>query len=99
MHRTERFIRVARVLVEDPDARHWGYEVAKKAHLRSALVYPMLTRMIEDGLLTDGWVEWPRSFRSNVKAWLGIGRPPMRRYYELTDKGRQQLGALAAAEA
>jgi len=83
---TEAKVRLAVALMEDPHGRHWGYELAKRAGLRSGIVYPALTRLLEDGLLTDGWEEVPTTGRRP--------RPP-RRYYELTNKGRQDLGALA----
>jgi PadR family transcriptional regulator PadR len=44
----------------------------------------MLTRMLDEGWLTDGWEE---------DAATRPKRPP-RRYYEITDEGRRLLGAL-----
>lgn len=87
MKRTESLIHVAVVLMEDPAAHHWGYDVSKKAKIRSGVLYPILHRMLDEEWLTDGWEETPADGRK---------RPP-RRYYELTDKGRAQLGALLAA--
>jgi PadR family transcriptional regulator PadR len=71
-------------LLDQPDQRHWGYELAKTTGIRSGVLYPMLTRMLEAGWLTDGW-EDPAAIQEK--------RPP-RRYYELTKEGRRQLGAL-----
>lgn len=82
MRRTHALIQVALVLMRDPTARVWGYELGKQAGVRSGVLYPMLTRMVREGWLTDGW-EDPTT--------IG-GRPP-RRYYELTDQGRLQLGS------
>jgi PadR family transcriptional regulator, regulatory protein PadR len=65
-------------------ARHWGYELSKQAEVRSGVLYPMLTRLVREGLLADGW-EDPATIRDR--------RPP-RRYYVVTDKGRQVLGAV-----
>ncbi|WP_222429249.1 PadR family transcriptional regulator [Saccharopolyspora dendranthemae] len=70
----------------DPADHHWGYDTAKRAGVRSGVLYPMLTRMLDEGWLTDGW-EDPAEIKEK--------RPP-RRYYELTDKGRTELGALLA---
>lgn len=70
----------------DPDGRHWGYDLSRVAGVSSGVLYPMLTRFLEQGLVTDGW-EDPEE-RS--------GRPP-RRYYQLTDAGRRELGAIATA--
>jgi PadR family transcriptional regulator PadR len=67
----------------DPLGKHWGYELSKAAGVRSGVLYPMLSRLLADGLLTDGW-EDPATIQ---------GRPP-RRYYELTDDGRVRLGGL-----
>jgi PadR family transcriptional regulator PadR len=41
----------------DPFGRHWGYELGKRAGLRSGIVYPALSRLLEDGWLNDGWEE------------------------------------------
>jgi PadR family transcriptional regulator PadR len=49
----------------------------------------MLTRFLNDGLVTDGW-EDPNTITEK--------RPP-RRYYELTDKGRLELAAAVRAVA
>lgn len=69
-------------LMEDPHGKHWGYETSKKAGVRSGVLYPMFKRMLTEGWITDGW-EDPTVIQ---------GRPP-RRYYELTDAGRAELGA------
>lgn len=82
-------MRMAVAFMGDPMGRHWGYELSKKAGLRSGIVYPALTRMLEDGWLTDGWED----------QWHGGKQRPPRRYYELTDLGRRELGAIAAAAA
>jgi PadR family transcriptional regulator, regulatory protein PadR len=83
---TQALKQVAVALMEDPWGRHWGYQLGKAAGLRSGVMYPLLSRLLDDGLLTDGW-EDPAEIS---------GRPP-RRYYELTDAGRQELGATAHA--
>lgn len=73
-------------LMERPQDQHWGYELSKRADIRSGVLYPLLRRMLEERWLEDGWED-----RETVK-----GRPP-RRYYELTDKGREALGAMLDA--
>jgi PadR family transcriptional regulator PadR len=82
--RTPALLQVAAAFMQAPEDRHWGYELSKTAGLRSGVLYPILQRMLDDGWLTDGW-ENPAEIQ---------GRPP-RRYYELTDVGRSELGALA----
>jgi PadR family transcriptional regulator PadR len=72
-------------IMKDPDGQHWGYELSKRAGVRSGVLYPILHRMLDDGLLTDGWEEH------------AIGKRPPRRYYELTDEGRRALGGLLHA--
>ncbi len=71
---------------DDPWGKHWGYELSKASGVRSGVMYPLLSRLLEQGLLTDGW-EDPATIS---------GRPP-RRYYELTDAGRAELAAVALA--
>jgi len=84
MRTTHALVEVALALMEDPTGRHWGYELSKSSGVRSGVLYPMLTRMLEEGWVSDGWEEFT-SIREK--------RPP-RRYYELTDKGRLALGAV-----
>lgn len=85
MRRTTSLVQVACALMEDPDGTHWGYSLSKRAEVRSGVLYPILTRLLNEKWLTDGW-EDPTTIREK--------RPP-RRYYKLTDEGKIQLGALA----
>lgn len=84
MRKTHALVQVAIALLDDPTGRHWGYELSKQSGVRSGVLYPMLTRMLDAGWLADGW-EAPTLIREK--------RPP-RRYYELTDDGRLALGAI-----
>ncbi len=68
---------------QDADGRVWGYALSKMSGVRSGVLYPTLDRMLSDGWLEDHWEE-----RSESKK-----RPP-RRYYTLTDKGRDNLGGV-----
>lgn len=77
-------VKVATVLLASPDSRHWGYETSRRAGVRSGVLYPMLTRLLGYGWLTDGWED---------AATLTERRPP-RRYYELTDLGRTELARI-----
>jgi PadR family transcriptional regulator, regulatory protein PadR len=86
MRTTHSLVQVAVALLAEPNARHWGYELSRRAGVRSGVLYPMLTRMLEEHWLTDGW-EDPTRIQ---------GRPP-RRYYELTDEGKRRLGGLLAS--
>jgi PadR family transcriptional regulator PadR len=76
-------IQVALALLEEPDAQHWGYELSKRSGVRSGVLYPLLRRMMEQGILVDGWED---------RAAIERKRPP-RRYYKLTPDGRRALGA------
>jgi PadR family transcriptional regulator PadR len=84
MRTTHALVQTALELMADPDGRHWGYDLGKRAGVRSGVLYPMLTRMLAEGWLTDGW-EDPSTLREK--------RPP-RRYYEVTEKGKMCMGAL-----
>lgn len=74
-------------LMEDPAGRHWGYELSKHAGVRSGVMYPLLSRMLTAGWLVDGWED---------EAATG-GKRPQRRYYQITDEGRRELGAALQA--
>jgi PadR family transcriptional regulator, regulatory protein PadR len=84
MRKTHSLIQVAMALMADPCSRHWGYDLSKRSGVRSGVLYPTLQRMLDEGWARDGWEE-----QDGVRA----KRPP-RRYYELTDKGKAELGAL-----
>jgi PadR family transcriptional regulator PadR len=73
--------------MDDPIGRHWGYELSKRGGVRSGVLYPILHRMLNEGWLVDGW-EDPADIRE---------KRPLRRYYELTDEGREELGGLIEA--
>ena len=69
--------RVLRVLIADPSAQHYGYDLMKAAKLPSGTLYPMLARLQQDGLVESEW----EAQREDAG-----GRPP-RRYYRLTAQG------------
>lgn len=84
MRKTHALVQVAMALLDKPADRHWGYELSKQTGVRSGVLYPMLTRMLDEGWVEDGW-EDPTTIRDK--------RLP-RRYYELTNEGRLALGAV-----
>ena len=49
--------RVLRVLVADPAAQHYGYDLMKAARLPSGTLYPMLARLQQEGLVDSEWEE------------------------------------------
>lgn len=90
MRPTEQLLELAEVLMADPTERFWGYDLSRRAHLRSGVLYPMLHRLLEQGWLVDGWDDAPPS---------GKRKAPPRRYYELTELGAANLGAVLAVRA
>lgn len=77
-------VQLALALMSDPTGQHWGYQLSKESGVRSGVMYPLLSRMLAEGWLEDGWEEAGGANRK---------RPP-RRYYTLTDEGRIELGAV-----
>ena len=69
--------RVLRVLIADPAAPHYGYDLMKAARLPSGTLYPMLARLQQQGLVESEWEPQQRD---------AGGRPP-RKYYRLTGEG------------
>ncbi len=69
--------RVLRVLLADPTAEHYGYDLMKAARLPSGTLYPMLARLQQEGLVRSEWEEQRPD---------AAGRPP-RKYYRLTAEG------------
>ena len=84
MRVTHALVQIAVVLMTSPNDKHWAYEIVKQSGVRSGVVYPSMTRMLEAGWLIDGWED---------PATITEKRPP-RRYYELTDRGIGELGAI-----
>jgi PadR family transcriptional regulator, regulatory protein PadR len=89
MRLTDSVLRVALVLLKEPFAEHWGYDLSRRAGVRSGALYPILDRMLAEGWLEDGWED-----TSAVR-----GGRPRRRYYRVTDTGRSAMGGLVARAA
>ena len=47
--------RVLTVMIADPSAQHYGYDLMKAAKLPSGTLYPMLARLQHDGLVDAEW--------------------------------------------
>jgi PadR family transcriptional regulator PadR len=69
--------RVLRVLIADPAATHYGYDLMKATRLPSGTLYPMLARLQQEGLVDSQWED---------RTPDAGGRPP-RKYYRLTAAG------------
>lgn len=65
----------------DSSKQQWGYELMKSSGVRSGVLYPILQRMLDAGWLVDGWEDSAESHKR-----------PRRRYYEVTELGKRQLG-------
>ena len=63
------------LMVRQPRAWRYGYELSKETGLRSGTLYPLLIRLSDQGLLESKWLEPERP-----------GRPP-RHAYRLTPDG------------
>lgn len=87
VRKTYALVQVALELMADPTGRHWGYELSKRSGVRSGVMYPLLQRMLDEQWLADGWED---------QVQVGRTKRPPRRYYELTDKGKIELGAVIA---
>jgi len=83
--------RVLAVFLADPAEPRYGYDLMRAAKLPSGTLYPLLSRLQDEGLVASRWEPAGQG---------GGGRPP-RRYYQLTADGIQvaRLELAAAAQA
>jgi PadR family transcriptional regulator, regulatory protein PadR len=81
--RAQRMTAVAKAILQNPDAKHYSYELSKQAGIRAASIYRIIWRWYADGWLADGW-DPP----------IAEGRPG-RRWYVVTELGRRELERLA----
>jgi PadR family transcriptional regulator, regulatory protein PadR len=77
-------IRVLQLLLEEPTAWHYGYEISQQTGLRSGTLYPILIRLADQGWLETRWAEPQRQGR------------PARHTYRLTQIGVRAASALVA---
>lgn len=63
------------VLIEQPHAWQYGYDISRETGLQSGTLYPILMRLSDRGMLESKWEASPQS-----------GRPP-RHMYRLTAQG------------
>ena len=76
---------LARLILDAPNARHWGYTLWQLSGVRSGAMYRILHRWHDAGWLSDGWEDS-----------MTIENRPPRRYYEVTPIGQLALEALVA---
>ncbi|MEV0161873.1 PadR family transcriptional regulator [Nonomuraea fuscirosea] len=88
MKLTEPLARVLTAFLADPTEDRYGYDLMKAARLASGTLYPMLARLMDEGVVTAEWEPQPADT---------TGRPA-RKYYRLTGDGvRIAREALAQA--
>jgi DNA-binding PadR family transcriptional regulator len=74
---------VVAVLNAVSDGVRYGFDIMDRTELPSGTVYPALSRLERDGLLTSRWEDLAKAH--------GDRRPP-RRYYQITPHGARALG-------
>jgi PadR family transcriptional regulator PadR len=67
-------LKVFKVLLDDPAAKHYGLEIGKASGLPSGSIYPLLMRLEQAELLSSQWEDVDQN---------AVGRP-RRRQYQLT---------------
>ena len=82
---TRTVVLIAAALMEQPLAKQWGYDLARRAGVSSNALYQVVARFHERGWLADGW-----------EAVNPAAKRPPRRYYTITPDGMARLGALLA---
>ncbi len=85
-HRERALRRLVAAFLDQPDARHFGWEISRTAGIGPGYMYPLLIRMCAHGWLTDGWEDPPPTDR------------PRRRWYQVTELGKRELAALLRTE-
>ncbi|MDY7102134.1 MAG: helix-turn-helix transcriptional regulator [Actinomycetota bacterium] len=86
MRRTHNLIQILNAILDTDGDRVWGYDLQKRAAVRSGALYPVLRRLHEQGWLEDGWED---------PAEIAEARPP-RRYYTVTPDGHARIRELLA---
>ena len=79
-------LRVLLLLLEEPTAWHYGYEISQRTGLLSGTLYPILIRLADQGWLETRWAEPER-----------LGRPA-RHTYRLTAEGARAAAAIIASK-
>ena len=77
-------LRILRLLLEEPTAWQYGYDLSQRTKLKSGTLYPILIRLTEQGWLETRWAEPARQGR------------PARHTYRLTQVGFRAASALVA---
>lgn len=83
MRLTNASIQVVLALLDDTVDAHYGYDLGKRARVRTGVLYPILQRMLLEGWLQDHWED------------TALRGRPARRYYTVTDIGRLKLTGMS----
>jgi PadR family transcriptional regulator PadR len=84
-NRSPQTLRVLLLLLEEPTAWHYGYEISQRTGLKSGTLYPILIRLAEQGWLETRWAAPEREGR------------PARHTYRLTAEGSRAAAATVAS--
>ncbi len=87
---TPQMIALIEVIMAQPEARFYGFDVYRTAGLLSGTGYAILFRMERAGWLASTW-EDPHADLEQVH------RGPLRRYYQVTTDGQQAMRAVLEA--
>jgi PadR family transcriptional regulator PadR len=78
-------ISVLLLLLEEPTAWYYGYEISQRTGLKSGTMYPLLIRLADQDWLETRWAEPERQGR------------PARHTYRLTAEGTRAARAIVAS--
>jgi PadR family transcriptional regulator PadR len=73
-------LRVLRALLEQPTGQFYGLQLAEGIGIKAGVLYPILTRLEEDGWITGDWEDIDESAAGRRR----------RRWYRLTDEGQRE---------
>ena len=80
-------VSIAQALLVEPSKRWFGWDLSREAGVSSGIVYPVLQRMLKEGLLVHGWETAEEA-----------GRRPPRRWVQPSERGRDELWSCIVPE-
>ena len=72
-------LKLLRALLDHPAGEHYGLDLIRRSGLKSAVVYPLLARFEDGGLVVGEWEDIDESVEGRRR----------RRYYRLTGEGER----------
>ena len=87
MRRTKGQLAVARAFLAKPDERRHGFGLIRETGVQAGRLYPMLARWERSGVLRSYW---------ETQDDMPAGQKVPRKYYTLTEDGRDVLNTLVA---